>query len=271
MKKLVPVLLALGVLLAGCTSQPQATGEQLGLSMVELDGAEIPFESGGISFREDGTGTLTLGGQSCEIEYDNSTVKINGMLAPLEKSAGGAVVTMENTGLVYYFGELPESAGGGAISTDAALLSGHFAGRMYLYTCTDEWEEYEGNSLSVDGTMFFKDNETAVLQLISKPYSQDVPAVDAELKYDGSKFSSIKAFVFGYESGEGGISIETGKALPSEYNNTEFIDPHECEWFIEPEPTPCTEEEQPVIELSGNCRNENGSFNYTLKLIKQPE
>ena len=123
MKKLVPVLLALGVLLAGCTSQPQATGEQLGLSMVELDGAEIPFESGGISFREDGTGTLTLGGQSCEIEYDNSTVKINGMLAPLEKSAGGAVVTMENTGLVYYFGELPESAGGGAISTDAALLS----------------------------------------------------------------------------------------------------------------------------------------------------
>ena len=270
MKKMIPIILLLCTLLAGCGTAAQQKAEQLSLSRLELDGEEIPFESGGISFREDGTGTLSLGGQSCEIEYDNDTVKINGMLALLEKKADGAVVTMENTGLVYYFGKLPEGIGGGAISADEAAISGKFAGRMYLYTCTGEWEEYEGNSLAVEGTVSFKDNETVSVQLISKPYSQSVPVLDAELKYDGGKFSSMKAFVFGYESGEGDISIETGHALPSEYNNTGFIDPHEYEWFIEPEPTPCTEEEQSTIELSGSCRNTSGSFNYTVKIIKQP-
>lgn len=271
MKKIASVMIILSLCvmcLSACGNSDVMNGDTYTLSSVSLDGVEIPNDGGSLILGPDGRGRLTLGDDSCEISCDESGIKVNDIMAPVVFSDGSVVITMGDTGLVYTFGADTDGSAHGGSGEEQQTGDNSWTGRLYFSSCSGNWEEYDGNSIAVSGSFSPDADGNGIIELYAPAYSDTVPVFRALVSASDESIRISDALAFHYMLNDGGVTAASGTMLSSEFNNTEFIDPHEYDWYVEPEGEPEPDPEVEYMSLEGDCRDDSGSFIFRI-LIKQ--
>lgn len=263
-------ILMFSFLLAGCSESVQAEYTSFPLFRTELDGNEIQCENGSIAFDGNGSGILILGEEECVFSYNDDAIYINSITAPYEIEDNSVILTMGETGLEYFFGSGTDVIEESTPKTPfQRQWEGNWTGRMYFSVCSGKWEEYEGRSIQLSGSLEIDDANTGSLLLFCDAFSDQYPVFTSEIEFGEVQDHNCQGYVFGYPVTEGSVSIRRDMRVPSDINNTEFVDPHEYEWFIE-EPEKEPETPVDVISFIGNCRDDSDAFNYEITLKKEP-
>lgn len=275
MKKYIVIVLILTLFLCGCSNNDEAT-ELYSMYAITLNGEECDFHTyypNGLQIQknEEAYWTLINGDTRVKVNVDNDVVVINELQAAIKDDKNGFSLTMENTGLIYYFTNLDNPVSVLELTNHTPIqikYSGEYEGRIYFTNTEGKWLEYEGRSLNISGSLYVNDEGTGELKLYSDIYSESIPIADLYINFNGDKIIASEGTVLEYQLSEGYFEVEYLEKLVDEINSMAFINPYEYSWYVPEKDEEIEQEYKSVFDISGECMGKNESLYFNIEIYK---
>lgn len=286
------LVLAFSILLSGCSFGKKKLIYDVGnfiLSGVYLDEEELELSSvypngARISLCSDGFAEIMLGEEICKAEWTEQNGLFHLIFSNMdcigELSDDILKIEFGNTGLTCEFTRgIPENRK--SVSSDGNEItysgfSGEWEGRLWFEDSQGEWSEYKDRSYAVIGHAELSMNgseEAGKITLYNSIFSPDEPLMELDIqRSDNDSYSCSGGCFMSYSVYPYEIPIEISEEPLSDLRNTVIIKkPGDYGHVFTPDVNENVADNTrvPVIRLSGMCRDENGSFQYLIELVKK--
>jgi len=285
-----PVVLLLCMILTGCGNSDRESYYDAGtytLSHLTLDGEMLSvkeiYPSGGfLRLRSDGTATLKLGEDLCEAQWVQAEpsfrLTFGEMTGDGEKINGVITLGFDDTGLEYTFSETvdpletDENTNPAEDRSSMDPLSGSWIGRFWYEEPRGEWADYEYRSMAMNGTVTLDPSEAPEVRelcLYNSTYSESAPIVDIRFIEENGVYHCLGGYVMSYPVAEWGMDITISNEPRSSLRDTLIIrKPGDYGHVFTQETDSTANEPVDIIRLSGNCRDQDGAFDYFIELTR---